>query len=161
MGSKLLSGGFSNRHLGLFNQKSIDAITQVCTISGDSEMQAAIKIYNDATEEKKTSVADEEESVLASVIHEGRDRKTDICIAFLQKALINPRRRVGGKMAMVPHARVGGADAMALCRAAFAVMLKFSGAMNAFNDIRDEIDFVIESNEDAPLEDQLKAFEEA
>jgi hypothetical protein len=51
MGSKLLSGGFSNRHLGLFSQKSIDEITEFCNISGDEEMQKAIKIFNSSTEE--------------------------------------------------------------------------------------------------------------
>jgi len=143
MGSKLMSGGFANRHLGLFSQKSIDEITQVCNISGDIEMQKNIKIYNESNEEQKKS-EDEEEGILSGVIHAGKDRCTDVLIAFLHKALINPRRKVNGKMAMVPHARVGGEDGMCMHRCAFAVMLKFSGGLKQFFELRDEISFIVD-----------------
>jgi hypothetical protein len=60
---------------------------------------------------------------------------------------------------MVPHARIGGKDGMRLCRAAFAVMLKFSGSFKHFQEIRDEIAFTIDANADMTQAEQLKAFE--
>jgi hypothetical protein len=47
MNSKLLSGGFENRHLNLFSKKITDEMTQVSDISGDSDMSSVLlKIKN-------------------------------------------------------------------------------------------------------------------
>jgi len=59
--------------------------------------------------------------------------QTEVAIAILQESLKNKRP-------MVPHAQIGGEDGMRLCRAAFAVIVKFSNQLENFSKFMTEIE---------------------
>ena len=87
MNSKLLSGGFENRHLNLFSKKIRDEMAQISDISGDDDMIRALQsLPNNSTkqeqevDEEKDS---EDEQMLHQIIHEGRNPNVDLAIKLL------------------------------------------------------------------------------
>jgi len=69
-------------------------------------------------------------------MHQGKNEFVDRLIDVLQDILI----RKGAKFA---YARLGGADAARIHRAAFAVMIKFASLSNEFETLVDEVDMAM------------------
>lgn len=136
--SNLLSGGIENRFLCLFSQETQEKIEEMAQVSGDKEM---VKMM------KKGVSKNEEDKVLESIIHSGKEAMVDRLITYLQQMLER-------KVPMVPYARLSGQDGMRLSRAAFSVMIKFSDyLLDTVSICLDEIDLLSAEYDDAAERD--------
>ena len=93
-------------------------------------------------------------SSLLNVIHEGRAKYHDLVVRGLQLAT----KKKGGLVAS--YCQAGQADGMKLTRAAFAVMIKFQGLMDTFQEMVEDMEaaehFSIPSEEGPAKESALE-----
>ena len=107
---------------------------------------------------KSGSKMNEEDELLESIIHSGKNELVDRLIGYLQQMLER-------KNPMVPYARLAGVDGMRLSRAALGVMIKFSDYLiDTVILCKDEIDLLwmdLEtaqpSDRDAKIKEALKS----
>jgi len=99
--------------------------------------------------------ANEEDELLESIIHSGKNEIIDRLIGYLQQMLER-------KMPMVPYARLAGVDGMRLSRAALAVMIKFSDYLtDTVMLCKDEIDLLWLDLESSPAQERDTKIKEA
>lgn len=145
--SRLLSGGIEPKHLVSLISKE----TQ-------SELQTYLQIIDDAiltqsfqaAEGPSQSEASEDDRILEAIIEAGKDKTTDLLITCLQKAL---EAKVG-----MARAQLARANGLALTRAAFAPLIKFSDLLEDFVSLVDQLQFFNEVEDKASDLPALLAF---
>ena len=117
--SKLLSGGIENRFLPILSKDAVNLLLDMCEITTDN----TIKQYLQG----ETKEIDEDQ-VLMSIIHQGKDKDIDRVIDLLQ---INLERKH-------PWTKSAREEDMRLSRAAFTCIIKFGKLYNDFTMMVDE-----------------------
>ena len=117
--SKLLSGGIENRFLPILSKDAVNLLLDMCEITTDN----TIKQYLQG----ETKEIDEDQ-VLMSIIHQGKDKDIDRVIDLLQ---INLERKH-------PWMKSAREEDMRLSRAAFTCIIKFGKLYNDFTMMVDE-----------------------
>ena len=139
-----MSGGIENRFLSLFSDEAQQQLQDLVKISQDSKLLEMMK---------SGSKLNEEDELLESIIHSGKNELVDRLIGYLQQMLER-------KIPMVPYARLAGVDGMRLSRAALAVMIKFSDYLiDTVILCKDEIDLLwmdLETAEPAERDAKIK-----
>mmetsp|Transcript_42159 Transcript_42159/g.48927 ORF Transcript_42159/g.48927 Transcript_42159/m.48927 type:complete len:566 (+) Transcript_42159:2966-4663(+) len=137
--SKLLSGGIENRFLSCFCKETCQTIENLAEITGDKKLIQYLT---------KAELIDEDE-VLLSIIHEGRDKSIDKLLDLLQWNLL--RKNLAAK--------AGGKEGMAVARCAFAAILSLnqheeSCSYTNFVMMVDQLEMSLYSADDSMTENQ-------
>lgn len=98
------------------------------------------------------SILYDDDRVLEAILQAGKDAETDLTIEYLQRIL--EAIPMKDRDAMVPFARLGGADGLRLSRAAFAVMVKFSDLLDDFTALVDAVAMQAALEEGNPGKDE-------
>lgn len=123
--SNLLSGGFEQRHLGIFSEKTKKQMIGYARIMEDETLTYSM------SDQKLTNGSNGQDLMIEAIISEGKDPQVDAVIKYLQ--LIYETRKP------IPIARIGGEAGLRMSRAAFAIMIKFSDLVEDFNFLNDAI----------------------
>ena len=135
--SNLLSGGIGADHLSTFSKEAKEQLIGFARrMDDDALLEALAENGEEGSASALQSLADEEQ-VLAAILHAGTDAETDLTLEYLQRML--EALPMKDRDAMVPFARLGGADGLRLSRAAFAVMIKFSDLLDDFTALVDAV----------------------
>lgn len=113
MTSRLLSGGIENRHMNLFSQKTKEVITDILTISNDFTLLELLTVKDQLNED---------DEILTAVIHPGKNEFLDYLIEALHHRLLTKAKR----NVQFAFALTGGQEGMAMSRASFAPLIKFT-----------------------------------